>query len=79
MPAHIQMNDNDDVKLQQSDFVKDQEHLFLSNAERDRFLVLLEQEPKPIVKLKTAMKKYLSMLKAFGYRSAQAMRSRQQK
>lgn len=39
--------------------LKENETIVLSNSERDRFLALLENPPKPNDKLKQAMKKFL--------------------
>lgn len=40
--------------------IREQEILRLADVERDRFLILLDRKPKPVAKLKTAMKKYLA-------------------
>jgi uncharacterized protein (DUF1778 family) len=43
--------------------LKEQEMIKLSNEERDKFLILLEQKPQPTATLKMAMKKYLTQNK----------------
>lgn len=41
--------------------IKEEEILKLSDAERDKLLLLLERKPKPAAKLKAAMLKYLTL------------------